>query len=211
MLFVTSTVVLLAAFWSADFYRLWVGASYLTGSPYPSVALLLQVLLIATVTGYISNIGSQMLSGAGRIRELAILLACGSVINVIVSFLAVRRYGLVGVPMGTVAASVLIDLIAIPIMADRLLGLSVVDFVRHACVRPAVVAALQAIAMGIVRLAGPAATWLQLVAQGATAGAASVLIILVVGLTASERERFVLRPFRLAAALVRSEPSSTRA
>ena len=63
MMLVMIPSVLGATIWAEDFYRLWIGKSYLSGAPFHSVALIFQILLISTVTGYSSSIAQLILVG----------------------------------------------------------------------------------------------------------------------------------------------------
>lgn len=196
MLLAMISVVLVVMFWSEDFYRLWIGEKYVSGEQFPSVAFLFQILLVSTVTTYISNIAAQILVGAGRVRTVATTLICGSALNLTCSLTLIRAYGLVGVAAATVITSVIIDLIAIPLLLQKKIGLSVKDFLLSACVRPAAVGALQAMLIVAIRLMGRPQDWHQLVLQGVIAGFGLAFTVLVVGLTAAERERFIMRPLQ---------------
>jgi hypothetical protein len=196
MLLVMISVVLPAAFWSTDFYRLWIGGKYLSGVPYQQVAVLFQILLVSVVTDNSSNIAGQILVGSGRVRTLAILLLCGSIVNVSASLVLIRWYGLVGLAAATVLASVVVDLIAMPIVVQRHLGLPVVTLIRSSFGRPVAVAVLQAAFLFGVRFAGRPARWPELIGQGMVAVAGSTTIVLWFGVTASERERFFSQPLR---------------
>jgi O-antigen/teichoic acid export membrane protein len=197
MLLVMVSVVLVAGLWAEDFYRLWIGEKYLGGAPFQSVALLFQILLISVFTDNSSSIASQILTGAGRVRTVAMALICGSVLNVTMSLVLIRRYGLAGVAVATVIASVVIDLIAMPLLLQRLLGLSVVSYLRRACTRPLAVAALQGVLfVSIRRLTGRPDHWLQLISQGILAGIGSAVIVLGLGVAAAERQRFLIEPIR---------------
>lgn len=115
MMLIMIPTVLMAAFWSNDFYRLWIGEKYLSGAPFQSVALIFQILLLSTVTMFSSGIAQQIICGTGRIRANATLLIIGSVINLTFSLILIRPYGLAGIAIATVIASVVIDLIAMPL------------------------------------------------------------------------------------------------
>ncbi len=195
MMLVMVLSVLGAAFWAEDFYRLWVGAKYVSGEQYPSVALLLQILLLSTATSYVSNVGGQILMGSGRVKLVALLLIGGSMVNLLVSILLLHSVGLVGAAIATVLASLMVDLLAMPMAVSRTIGLPVASFLRHACLRPLAVAVVVASAFAALRFAaGSAETWRELLAQGALAGAIGLAIIAVLGITSHERQRFIVRP-----------------
>jgi O-antigen/teichoic acid export membrane protein len=194
MLLVMISIVPIAALWAHDFYRLWIGDKFLSGSPFPSVALLFLILLLSVVTDYSSTIGRQILTGAGRVRVVAIAVICGSILNLSLTLLLIPRFGLAGVAMATVIASAIIDLVAMPLVLQRVLGLSALRFLRRACARPLMVAVLQVVLLLGIRTIGQPTSWIKLVTQGFMATAASTLVVLAVGLTGSERRRFLFQP-----------------
>jgi O-antigen/teichoic acid export membrane protein len=187
-------VVLIAAFWADDFYRVWLGERYIRESPYPSLALLLQILLLSMVTNYTSNTASQLLVGAGHIRPVSLLLLIGSTLNLSISVLLIGPYGLIGIAIATVVASVVIDLIAIPVLLQVKLGLSVVDFLRNSCARPLVVGCLLALALTGISRMGQATGWAELILQGMCAALAAALLLVIFGIRSAERERFLTKP-----------------
>ncbi|MEJ0084595.1 MAG: oligosaccharide flippase family protein [Pseudomonadota bacterium] len=196
MMLVMFTVVLIAFFWAPDFYRLWIGEQYLTGEPFHSVSLLLQVLLLSTITSYAANIGIQILIGAGRIRMMAIALICGSALSLAISLTLVQFYGLLGITIAVVVASTIIDLIVVPIMVQRVLGFAALEWIRYACLRPLLVAAVDVGLLSLIRLSPRPENWADLILQGILAGAACIGSALAFGVTSDERHRFLVAPFR---------------
>jgi len=194
MLLAMISLVLLGFFWAEDFYRLWIGEQYLSGVPFHSVALLFQVLLLSVVTTYSSNVGAQILTGTGRVRLVAVTLTAGSVLNLVLTVVLVRRYGLIGVAAAPVVASVVVDLCAMPVLVRRSLGLTVFAFLRRACLRPLAVSVALAVLMTGIRLLGRPENWSALLLQGALAGIGAMALVLSLGITAAERQRFVVSP-----------------
>lgn len=197
MMLVMFPVVLMAAFWAEDFYRLWVGEKYLGGAPFQSVAVIFQILLISSVTCFSSSVAQQIIKGTGRIRLVSTLLIIGSIINLSFSLILIRPFGLAGVAAATVIASLVIDMIAMPLMLQRVLGLSVTSFLRNSCLRPMAASVFQALLMICIKLTGPAATFIHLLLQGSLAVVGSAAVLLVVGLDKEERQRFFVEPIRL--------------
>lgn len=196
MMLVMIPVVMGAMLLAEDFYRLWIGSSYLSGSPFHSVALILQVLLLSTVTSFSTSIAQQILIGAGRVRPVAIALIIGSAINLTFSVILIFFYGLVGMAIATVIASVVIDLIAMPLMLQKTLGFSVITFLRNSCIRPVVAGIFQLILMISINLLCPAGNFVQLVLQGLLAGSGALAILILIGLTREDRQRFLVEPLR---------------
>ncbi len=195
MMLVTSIAVVVTFFWAEDFYRLWVGQQYIAGTDYPSVALIFQVLLLSTVTNF-SNIGGQILMGAGRVRIVAMTQIVGSVLNLGLSLALFDRFGLLGMAMAVVVASFIVDLVAMPVLVERHLGLSVVRLVTSACGRPLVSAVLQVAGAVGIRAMGEVGGWLDLMIQMGAAVLVSALVVVTIGVTRDERARFVTAPLR---------------
>jgi O-antigen/teichoic acid export membrane protein len=196
LMLVMLSVVLIGGFWAKDFYRLWIGEQYLSGQPYHSVALLLQVLLLSTITSYTANIGIQILIGAGRVRIMAIALICGSALSLAMSVGLVQVCGLLGIAIAVVISSTIIDLIVVPVMVQRVLGLSATEWMRKACVRPILVCVVDIALLSVIRLAPSPENWAHLILQGALAGTACAGTALAIGVTREERRRFLVWPFR---------------
>lgn len=196
MMLVMIPVVLVAAFWADDFYRLWIGEKYLAGTPFQSVAVIFQILLISTVTCFSSSITQQVITGSGRVQITAILLIIGSVINLSLSLILIHPLGLAGVALATVIASVLIDLIAVPLMLYRMFGFSIKDFLLNAYSRPIVAGLAQALLIMLIRLLGKPENWFVLISQGAVAAVGLGIVLFTVGLTRTEQERFIVRPLQ---------------
>jgi O-antigen/teichoic acid export membrane protein len=154
----------------------------------------MQVLIVSIATTYVSNVGAQILVGAGHVRIVALALIVGSALNVGITLALIRPLGLVGVAIATVAASVVIDLITIPMLVQRTLHLRVLEFVRRACPRPALVALLCAPLLALLRHYTHAGSWTQLLAIGVAAGTSCAIVAALVGITREERSRLLIRP-----------------
>jgi hypothetical protein len=118
------------------------------------------------------------------------------VLNVGLSMLLIGPYGLLGIAFAVVIAAVVVDMVVIPLLVQWALGLSVLEFLRKACVRPLLVAILQAAVLKALWLTGRPGNWFHLIVDGVISGAACLAIVLVVGVRAEEREAFVFQPLR---------------
>jgi O-antigen/teichoic acid export membrane protein len=197
MLLATISVVLPAAFWAEDFYRVWIGETYLRDSTFASVALLLRIMIVGIMAGYAANIAGQILLGAGHVRAVAIAHVVGGVLSLALSLAAIRPYGLVGVAASAVIGAVSVELIAIPLLLQRAVGLRVKAVVKSACLRPAAVGVLLAGCMASMRLAaGRPADWFHLVLYGVLTAIAAAAIVLLAGVSSEERQRLIGRPVR---------------
>lgn len=194
MMLGTVCMVIVAAFWAEDFYRLWIGDKYLSGESFHSVALLLQILLISIAAAYGSNIAGQILIAVGHVRMLAILHICGAALSLIISLLLIRVYGLVGVAVAAAIVAIFVEWIGVLLGLRRVLDIPIYSFVS-ACVRPIVVGLLLALLLGGIRgWMEPVGDWFDLILHGVLAGLASLALTVLFGITSDERRRFVVNP-----------------
>lgn len=196
MMLIMIPVVLVAAFWAEDFYRLWIGEKYLDGSPFHSVATIFRILLIGIVTNFSSIIAAQIITGTGKVQTVAKALIFGSIISLLASLVLIRPYGLAGVASATVIASLVIDMIAMPVLLRRILGFSILHFLRQACLRPVIAGVLLVMIICCIRLTGHPVDFIELVLQGILAAAGSVLVFVAVGISREERNRYLTKPIQ---------------
>jgi hypothetical protein len=81
-------------------------------------------------------------------------------------------------------------------MLQRTLHFSFLAFLRRACVRPLLTGLLLSVSIVGIRMVGRPENPAQLAVQGVLAGTAAALAVFGVGITAGERERYVVHPFR---------------
>ena len=194
MLLIVWPIVMIAFFWSEDFYRLWIGEQYLSGDPFTSVASLLRIMLIATALGYVSNVAAQILLGAGHIRSLSLLKIFGAAITLGLSLILIENYGLVGIAASIVVSAILADFVGITLVLQRKMALHCMLFIRPTWIRLTAIGLLLGTAFHGIRHMGPADTWLALIMHGALAGICTLIAVLSVGITTKERHRFLLLP-----------------
>jgi hypothetical protein len=83
-----------------------------------------------------------------------------------------------------------------PLLVQRVLGLTVKDLLMRAGQRPLAAAVLQLIVIFCIRQLGEPAHWLDLALQCGFAGVLCLAIVSLVGITGAERERFISEPLR---------------
>jgi hypothetical protein len=109
----------------------------------------------------------------------------------------IQYQGLLGLAWATVAASLIIDLIAIPLMLQRHVGLRLLSMVKASCPRPLLVSLLLAGICVSIRSVLPAPMrFFDLIYHGLAAGCAAAALVLAFGVTAEERRRFVWSPMQ---------------
>jgi O-antigen/teichoic acid export membrane protein len=190
------TVILIASFWAEDFYRLWIGESYVSGAPFPSVATLLRILLVGTLCSYTASLAGQTLLATGRVRLLAGSLIAGTALNLTLMLIVIKPFGLMGVASAAAIASIVISLILLPSALQKVVDFRVRAAFLGAIVRPIGVAAILTVGILAIRSTGPAQDWSHLIVHGVLAGLIAGGAVLSVGVSSTEREQFLLAPVR---------------
>jgi O-antigen/teichoic acid export membrane protein len=189
-------VVIISVAWAEDFYRIWLGPEFAQSGVYPSIATIFRVLSIGVVALYIPGIGAQLLLGSGRIKALASGVITESLLNLCLSVVFIRYYGLLGVAFGIVSASIIVRGFLIPYLLNKYLDITLRHTIQ-AAIRPLGVALLTIIAVIGIRSVSTANNWSVLFLHGSLAGLTSAVSILIVGLQNEEREQYVIAPARL--------------
>ncbi|HKP13008.1 MAG TPA: oligosaccharide flippase family protein, partial [Blastocatellia bacterium] len=128
---------------------LWVGPEFSDSAP------VVYVLAFVILMRLSCSAATTLLEGAGRHRLLASATVATGVANLLLSILLVRRYGLVGVALGTLIPLSAVSVLVVFPAACRRIGLSIRSAVR-AAVAPALWPALPAVALafGVRSLTG---------------------------------------------------------
>jgi O-antigen/teichoic acid export membrane protein len=190
MLLAAVSVGIAAAVWATDFYRLWLGGAILDNHEFHAPDLIFRILVIGAACAAGQRVGYQVLLGQRRVRTLAMLFVGEAVANLALSLLLVRRCGLVGIALGTTIPAVMSQAVVIPAVLTRSLAISARQYVAM-LTRPAVVA----LAAGVIlpqleRICRPG-TWPALCLAGLLSALVMLPLVLWVGLTSSERDRYV--------------------
>jgi O-antigen/teichoic acid export membrane protein len=113
--------------------ELWVGAKYLSSYP------ILVILAIPRSIYLAQSASTKMLMGMGKHRWLAIMLLLEGLANVSLSILLARRFGVMGVALGTAIPLVVTGLFFLPYHVSCHLGMAVSTFLRRSYSMPAAI------------------------------------------------------------------------
>jgi O-antigen/teichoic acid export membrane protein len=139
------------------FLHRWVGPEFLPGS-YPALVILSLTLTL----GVLQSVASRVLYGLGRLRLFAWLALAEGLINLVLLFLLIHTYGVVGVAWAIAIPNILFCLVIITHVC-RMLGISLGEYLRT-LLRPGM---LVLVPVGIWVLLGEAEpTWPAIVGQG---------------------------------------------
>lgn len=110
--------------------ELWVGARYLSSYP------ILLILVIPRGLYLAQSASTKMLLGMGKHRWLALVLLMEGVMNLGLSIVLVRRFGLTGVALGTAIPLTITSLFFLPYHTSHHLRIGVGSFLRGAYLMP---------------------------------------------------------------------------
>lgn len=98
-----------------NFFSLWVGPNYSESSTILSLLIIPQFFAIG------ARVGGSILIGMAKVGPLAIVAIGEGVINLILSLILVRFYGLIGVAIGTIIPSIIANAILVPLIYSKYL------------------------------------------------------------------------------------------
>jgi O-antigen/teichoic acid export membrane protein len=171
--------------------RVWVGPEMLAAAP------VIQILAIAVAIRVGSATATTLLKGAGRHKFLAGVNLTTGVVNVILSIILIKPFGLVGVAIGTLIPIALSSIFVIQPAAYRRVGLpltrAVVQSVVPALWPAFVVGAVLAITRDI-----SSGTFLAVAIQAAAGGALYYALFFAVAISRHDREFYASKASELA-------------
>jgi O-antigen/teichoic acid export membrane protein len=161
------------------------------GPGFDDAILPLYVLAAASIVLVAQQPLGNVLMGGGRHRFVALVSLAEAAANLALSLLLVRRFGLLGVAIGTAVPVLIANLVVLMPTACRVLGVPYLPFLADTW-RPALVAlAPTAAAIAILRtlLADP--SFFDVLAAGAGAALVYAAAFLTIGLPRPVRSRYV--------------------
>jgi O-antigen/teichoic acid export membrane protein len=157
-------------------------------------------LIVLAITGVVlvgqGPLGNVLL-GTGRHRLVATVAFLEALTNLGLSVILVRRYGILGVALGTGIPVLVANTFTLLPAACRTVGLSVPGFAR--LVLPAPLAgALPAVAAVLAfRTMLPPTRFIAVVAEGAVVGLVYLVIVVTLGVSSEVRNRYLRHAMRL--------------
>jgi O-antigen/teichoic acid export membrane protein len=130
--------VTLLLFYSEPFVIRWMGPDFAESVP------VLRILLVAMLLASVQLNAANVLGMTGKHRFVAFAMGGSALLNLVLSIILVQFFGLIGVALGTLIATFLVEFTLVVPRACRDQGLPLVGFVRQAIwpTLPALVPAL---------------------------------------------------------------------
>jgi len=185
-LVVMMPVGLFLGFFGESIIRLWVGEANFVG-----VGVLL-VLIAMNVFHAIGTPAAMMLQSAGRNRELMYSELLNAALNLVLSIVLIRRFGVIGAPLGTLIAHVLSSFWVVLLLPCRSMRVPVLSYLRTSVVPPVLAGLVSAGILFAVMPLTPVRSLRALTIDGVALLAVYLFVYLVIGSTRDER-RLCLR------------------
>jgi O-antigen/teichoic acid export membrane protein len=111
---------------AAPLLTLWVGAAF---AGYAPVVVILAVVSLIEISQWP---GGMILLGGARHKPIAVMHVCAALANLALSVLLVRSYGLLGVALGTLIPTALVNIGLVLPYAARVIGVRLLDLLTNA-------------------------------------------------------------------------------
>jgi len=159
----------------------WMGQEFAESVP------LLRILLLAVLFSSVQLNAANVLGMTGEHRFVAFAMGGSAVLNLILSIILIQIFGLTGVALGTMLATLVAELLLVVPRACREQGLGLGNFLRNAIwpTMPALVPALGAAAL--MAYAQPPNNFGWIILQGSIAALLYYATFYRIGLSGSER------------------------
>ena len=187
---ISGMVSLAVCLFAGDITRFWIGANFANVAPVLIVLTLAMWLVVPQL------VAANILVMTGHHRFSARAQVVGMLINLGLSIFLTSRIGLIGAALGTLVATVIIDLAYVLIRACALNELSYLYYVRKALV-PAFVAAAPQIAITVaIKRAHPPTSLLYVLLEAIPGVVAFGLTFILLYVTAQEKHLLLGKRFK---------------
>jgi O-antigen/teichoic acid export membrane protein len=129
------------------------------------------LLIVSDSTQMAQSASTKILYGMARHRTIAFVWLAEAAVNLILSIVLLRRYGVIGVAIGTCIPQLCTNLLFLPEHLCRVLGIRLRTFVRETYLAPALLCAPLIGTLLLTRHLFVAHTYLELGVQLAAGGA----------------------------------------
>lgn len=172
----------LAAFVVGDsFITLWMGKNY------NGAYLIMVLLLISRMAGFPNAPMYSMLFGIGKHYIVLYTKLFEAFVNIILSVVLVRYYGIVGVAIGTVIPMLITNII-FPMIVSKKVGFAFSAWMKNSVILPGVACAVFYLVIKMIDYSYTIATWGDFLILGILIGISYLVVMWFLALKQSERK-----------------------
>jgi len=177
----------LAAFVVGDsFITLWMGENY------NGAYLIMVLLLVSRMAGFPNAPMYSMLFGIGKHYIVLYTKLVEAFLNIILSIVLIKYYGIVGVAVGTVIP-MLITNIAFPIIVARKIGFSFVEWVKNSVIFPGFACLIFYLVIKIIDNSYAIVAWGDFILLATFIGISYIVIMWFLALKQAERKLITVK------------------
>ena len=185
------TLGLIAAFWTNDFFGLWLGRKYAVAAGWESPPQIFRILLLATFLSISQRIGVQVLFATEHLRTLSILLLSEAGLNLILSLALLPTMGIAGAAVGTLVPALIFEGFVKPWIVGQVLAISFGRYLHEVWLRPIAVGLILCPAFSALHFVCPGRNWGEILLAGAAGVIIALPVLVALGLTANDRLRLL--------------------
>jgi O-antigen/teichoic acid export membrane protein len=132
----TTTAFWLLAYISGPFIKLWVGERLFAGQTFVFLICYLYLFQLTFI-----HVSSMCLNGAGIVKKLSFMSILESVLNLSFSIFLARRFGLIGVIMGTILSGMFTSFWYVPVLICRFMKVSYFKY-AETLIKPVIICSI---------------------------------------------------------------------
>lgn len=168
------------------FLAMWMGEKYATAcSP------ILSILLFSQLFELPQRISNAVLYGISRHKVLSYASLIAAAINLLLSIVLIKRFGLIGVAIGTIVPQIILYGLFLPFYTNKVVGQSVVAFLKETYFRLIVPAIILFLTLELcVQFFNPS-TYFCLLLEASLSTLSYALIVYLIALNSRERKMII--------------------
>jgi len=199
---VAAVVIACLVGFGGSFIRLWIGEAYVSGALSHRSDVVLIALALAYTPRALQGVSWQLILASKRVGYLSAVVGIESVVKLLLSMILARRYGLLGIAMGSLVPMWITGLIFVPRRALSVSGVSAREYIVEGVARPIVVGFAVFMVTRAVTAMLPPTSWSGLFGDAGLVAVLVVVFAVYIGIKAEERQALVrqIRSLTLATA-----------
>ncbi|MCZ2078873.1 MAG: polysaccharide biosynthesis C-terminal domain-containing protein [Bryobacterales bacterium] len=172
-----------------EFMSLWIGARFTEGPWQFRTDIVLYLLLASQIPRTMHSMSWQFLFAVAKQKSFAIMIACESVINVILAVVLIQKYDVAGIAIATTIPMFLSHTVLVPWLMRRLVGVSIRRYILEGIGRPVILGVgMWIFGLWLKRVILPVA-WKPLLLDAAIIGAVGTALAFIFVMRPGDRPR----------------------
>ncbi len=161
------------------FLTIWMGAKYVEGGIYGSSGTVLSLLALSQAFYLSQTVSRQILFAQKRNKAMAKVVVLEALANLILSIILIKKFGIIGVALGTLIPQVITDGLVFPLLMTKATGISLGRLWKESLLANlAILISTCILGFSLARVL-PVTSWLNLMASGTLISVVYVSLALI--------------------------------